>query len=172
MRVRVTARVILLDGADRILLLKGRLPSDPTAPGAWFTVGGGVEGDETILEAAAREIVEETGLTDAVLGPVVAYGEGVHYDRKRRPLVVKESYVLARTAGGRLSRDGWQALEHEFVDDIRWWTLEELRALREDVYPLGLADMLPRLIAGDLPDEPLPIRWRDAEPSADPKDLA
>jgi 8-oxo-dGTP pyrophosphatase MutT (NUDIX family) len=156
--------VILLDPADRILLLKGRLPSDPTGPGAWYTVGGGVEDGETIHHAAAREIVEETGLTDAVLGPLVAYGEGVHYDRKRRPLVVKESYVLARTAGGALSRAGWQPLERELVDDMRWFTLGELRALDEDVYPLGLADMLPPLIAGELPAEPMPIRWRDPAP--------
>ncbi|HWF00265.1 MAG TPA: hypothetical protein VG248_10755 [Caulobacteraceae bacterium] len=33
MRTRRTARVLLLDPDDRILLLKGRLPSDPQAPG-------------------------------------------------------------------------------------------------------------------------------------------
>jgi hypothetical protein len=43
MRERPTARVLLLDAQDRILLMKGRLPSDPTGPGAWFTLGGGVE---------------------------------------------------------------------------------------------------------------------------------
>ncbi|HWA60513.1 MAG TPA: NUDIX domain-containing protein [Caulobacteraceae bacterium] len=164
MRQRVAARVLLLDEGGRILLLKGRLPSDPTAPGAWYTVGGGVEGDETIFEAAAREIVEETGLTDAELGPVVAYGEGIHYDRKRRPLAVKETYVLARTRGGELSREGWQALENEFVDDMRWWTLDELRACQEDVYPLDLAEILAELLGGRIPETPIPIRFRTNPP--------
>ncbi|HEX7759883.1 MAG TPA: NUDIX domain-containing protein [Caulobacteraceae bacterium] len=167
MRERVTARVILLDPQRRILLMKGRLPSDPDGPGAWFTVGGGVEAGETILEAAAREIVEETGFLDAVLGPVVWYGEGTYHDRKRRPFVVKESYVVAHSAGGETSRDGWQPLEHELVDDIRWWTLEELIACAEDVYPLDLAKMLPDILEGRYPAEPLPIRFRDSQTRED-----
>lgn len=168
MRERVTARVILMDPHGRILLMKGRLPSDPDAPGAWFTVGGGVEIGESILEAAAREIAEETGFLDAVLGPVVWYGEGTYYDRKRRPLVVKESYVVAHCAGGETSRDGWQPLERELVDDIRWWTLDDLIACPEDVYPLGLADMLPDILAGRYPSEPLTIRFRSAQADQDP----
>ena len=35
---RPTARVVLLDRADRILLMKGRLPSRPGGPGYWFAV--------------------------------------------------------------------------------------------------------------------------------------
>ena len=47
--VRPTARVLLLDREDRILLLKGRLPGNPLAEGSWFTVGGGLEPGETYL---------------------------------------------------------------------------------------------------------------------------
>jgi len=155
MRERVAARVILLDPRGRILLMKGRLPSDPDAPGAWFTVGGGLEPGETVLQAAAREIVEETGFQDAVLGPVVWYSEEILYDRKRRPLVVKQSYVVARCGGGEVSRDGWQPLERELVDDIRWWTLGDLIACPEDVYPVGLAERLPDILDGRYPPEPL-----------------
>ena len=39
MRERLTARVLLLDDEDRILLMKGRLPSQPDAPGAWSGIG-------------------------------------------------------------------------------------------------------------------------------------
>lgn len=143
---RLTARVLLLDPENRILLMKGRLPSDPAAPGVWFTVGGGVEPGESLSEAAAREIREETGFTDAVVGPVLWEGEQIHHDRKGRPVRVMERFMLARCAGGTPSSHGWQALEQEFVDDIRWWTLADLAACEEPVYPADLAQRLASLI--------------------------
>jgi 8-oxo-dGTP pyrophosphatase MutT (NUDIX family) len=145
---------VLLDRQDRILLMKGRLPSTPDAPGAWFTIGGGIEPGEDVRQAAAREIVEETGFTDAVLGPQVWYGEIVLSDRDGRPLLFKDHYLLARCAGGEISRLGWQALEREFIDDVRWWTLAELAACAEPVYPVGLAGLLAELLSGPLPKTP------------------
>ena len=121
-RERPTARVLLFDPDDRILLMKGRLPSNPDAPGVWFTIGGGIEPGESLYEAAAREVIEETGFTDVVLGEIAWRGEVMLPDRKQRPVLFKDTFILARCAGGRVSRDGWQALEREFVDDMRWWT--------------------------------------------------
>jgi 8-oxo-dGTP pyrophosphatase MutT (NUDIX family) len=141
-RERPTARVLLLDAQDRILLMKGRLPSNPDAPGAWFTIGGGIEPGEGLYEAAAREVVEETGLTDVVLGEVAWRGEVVLPDRKQRPILFKDTFILARCAGGPVHRGGWQALEHEFVDDMRWWTLDELAATTDSVWPPDLAQRL------------------------------
>ncbi len=147
MRERLTARVLLFDPQGRILLMKGRLPSDRAAPGAWFTLGGGVEAGESLARAAAREVVEETGFKDAVIGEVAWQGEQILHDREGRPVLFKESYLLARCGGGEPSRAGWQALEREFVDDIRWWTLDELAACAEPVFPPGLVEKLKQLAA-------------------------
>jgi 8-oxo-dGTP diphosphatase len=154
---RPTARVVLLDAADRILLMKGRLPGSASPEGAWFTVGGGVEPGETIIQAAAREIREETGVRDAVLGPVVWVRQGVLHIPE--PRLFRECYVLARCQGGEPQRGGWTALEHELIDDIRWWTQAELAATAERVFPPGLARLLPPLLAGRLPAEPIEIPW-------------
>lgn len=146
MRERPTARVVLLDPEDRILLLKGRLPSAPDSLGAWFTVGGGMEPGESLMQAAAREVLEETGFTDVVLGEVAWRGEVVLKDRKQRPVLFKDTFILGRCGGGEPSRSGWQDLEHEFVDDIRWWTLDELEATEESVWPADLAARLRRIL--------------------------
>lgn len=155
--VRPTARVLLLDAADRILLLKGRLPAARDRPGAWFTVGGGVEPGETYAEAAAREILEETGIADFELGPVIWVREGVM--RMPEPTLFKECYLVARCEGAEPDRAGWNAIERELIDDIRWWTHAELAMTAERVFPPGLADRLPPILAGALPAEPELIPW-------------
>jgi 8-oxo-dGTP pyrophosphatase MutT (NUDIX family) len=155
MRERQTARVVLLDPDDRILLLKGRLPSAPEGPSFWYTVGGGIEAGESLMEAAAREVAEETGLADAVLGPVLWRDEVALHDIEGELRLFRQHYILARTAGGPLSRAGWLPYEHALADDLRWWTLAELRLTDDTVYPEGLADLLADVLAGRIPPEPV-----------------
>lgn len=68
---RTAARVILLDGSDRVLLLSG---TDPKVGSAWWiTPGGGVEPGENLPDAARRELAEETGLllgAAELVGPI------------------------------------------------------------------------------------------------------
>lgn len=156
MRRRLTARVLLLDPEGRILMMYGRLPGHER--GAWFTIGGAAEAGEDVLAAAAREIVEETGFTDFQLGPVVWRREGVLVIRSE-PVFFDEYYVVARTAGGELVRQGWQPDEHELIDDVRWWTRDELMASDEAVFPPGLAQLLEDVLAGCYPAEPFQIPW-------------
>jgi 8-oxo-dGTP diphosphatase len=158
MRRRLTARVLLLDPDGRILLMKGRLPSRPQGRGAWFTVGGGAMPGETIAEAAAREIVEETGFQAFDLGPVVWRREGA-MALAAETVWMDEHYLLARCPGGDPVRHGWQADEHQFIDDIRWWTHAELLATDERIFPPDLPALLGEVLADRLPAEPISIRW-------------
>jgi 8-oxo-dGTP diphosphatase len=155
MRSRPTARVLLLDPEDRVLLMKGRLPSQPDGPSFWFAIGGGVEPGESVRQAAAREIVEETGLTDAVLGAVAWYREVIMADAEHEPWLFQEHYLVARTQGGPLSRTGWLPHEHALTDELRWWTLDELRRTDETVFPEAMAELLAPILGGDLPSDPI-----------------
>lgn len=160
MNRRLTARVLLFDPEGRLLLMKGRLPgvARSEGAGAWFTVGGGAEPGESVLQAAAREIREETGFSEFDLGPVVWRREG-ELMLSERPVWMDEHYVLARCAGGEPARHGWEDYEHDLIDDIRWWTQAELLETTERVFPLGLAELLHDILAGRLPDEPRRIPW-------------
>ncbi len=169
MRERLTARVLLLDPGGRILLMRGRLPGQPDGPAFWYSIGGGVEDGESLLEAAAREIVEETGLTDATLGPVVWRDEVILRDIDLEQRLFRQSYVLARTAGGHPSRDGWLPHEHQLTDDMRWWTLGELQLTDEVVYPIGMAVLLADVLAGRIAAEPLLICTPDGPVEPPPR---
>jgi ADP-ribose pyrophosphatase YjhB (NUDIX family) len=162
MRERLTARVLLLDPAQRILMMKGRLPSRPEGPSFWFPIGGGVEPGETLEGAAAREIIEETGLTDARLGPVVWRREVILEDERGEPWLFMEHYFIARTEGGQLSRAGWAPHEHALTDEVRWWTLPELRLTEEMVFPEQIAGLLPDVIAGRFGPTPVVLPFADS----------
>ena len=58
---RVAAAVLLVDVKGRVLLTR-RAAHMRTFPGAWVAPGGGLDVGETLPEAAAREVYEETGL--------------------------------------------------------------------------------------------------------------
>ena len=42
----------------------------------------------------------------------------------------------------------------------RWWTVAELRAATERIAPLGLADLVDRLLRGDIPARPVRLPRR------------
>ena len=71
--------VVARDPGGRLLLV---LRANPPSAGRWSVPGGRVEAGETLAQAAARELREETGLAariGEVAGVVERIGEGYHY---------------------------------------------------------------------------------------------
>ena len=139
-RLRLAARVILLDPDDRVLLM--RYDDGPPNGSHWTTPGGGLNKAEGYRAAAARELAEETGWSDIVL-----LGE-VH----RRTLTMehagglvrqRERLYLARTDRACREIRGVDAMHAaDGIAAWRWWTLAELDATAATVWPAGLADLI------------------------------
>ncbi|GHD56076.1 NUDIX hydrolase [Streptomyces goshikiensis] len=152
---RKVSRVILLDPEDRILLLHGFEPGDPSDDW-WFTPGGGLEGAETREEAALRELAEETGIEDVELGPVLWHRycsfpfDGRRWEQDEWYFLARTRTVRAETAMGGLTE-----LERRSVSGARWWTSEELLAAHETVYPTKLAGLLRTLLDVGPPGVPV-----------------
>jgi 8-oxo-dGTP pyrophosphatase MutT (NUDIX family) len=158
LRERPTVRVVLLDPDGRILLMKGRFKGGPSG-GAWFAIGGGAEPGETVEETALREVAEETGFTEIELGQVVWRRGGPLTLPNGERVMMREAYLVARCAGGEPSREGWDEVERNQMLDLRWWSVGELSATAERIYPARLADLLADILAGRLPLQPLELPW-------------
>lgn len=146
---RRAARVLLLDERDRLLLVRGHDVDRPERSW-WFTIGGGIDAGETPSQAAVRELAEETGLSiaeDDLVGPVLTR-EAI-FDFEAEHVRQEEVFYYARIdAAGELSREGWTDVERAFMDDMAWWSLQELRAVEIEVFPHELADVLEHLLDG------------------------
>ncbi|MFD7627553.1 NUDIX hydrolase [Streptomyces sp. NPDC059851] len=154
---RKVSRVILLDPEDRILLLHGFEPDEPSVDW-WFTPGGGLEGGESREQAALRELAEETGITEVELGPVL-WRRYCSFPFDGRRWDQDEWYYLARTArtGTEPRLHGLTELERRSLSGARWWTPQELLAARETVYPTRLAELLRTLLDEGPPATPVEL---------------
>ena len=153
-RHRPTSRLLVLDAQDRILLL---LVEDPRLwhPRFWITPGGGVEAGESFEQAATRELWEETGIV-APLGPCV-WSRRLVFPFEGRLIDMDERYFVVRVDSVAIDPASPTMWEREALTEHRWWSLDELVGTDEVVAPRCLASVLPPILAGAYPPEPLAI---------------
>jgi ADP-ribose pyrophosphatase YjhB (NUDIX family) len=151
--LRHAARVILIDGTDRVLLLKWRLQSGDHI---WITPGGGLTAGEHHSEAALRELSEEVGLRDVTLGPCVWLREHV-FNWNGRAYRQRERFYLVRVGAHEVDRSGNDAQELSVLEEFRWWTLAELETSAELFAPTRIALFLAPLLAGEIPAHPIDV---------------
>lgn len=79
LKIKKAVNNIIVDKDCKILIIKRAVRKEKAYPGLWDLPGGGVEEGETLQEAAAREVVEETGLE---IKPARDYFYVYHYEDK------------------------------------------------------------------------------------------
>lgn len=143
---RTAARVLLLDGRDRVLLFRGGDPHLPERGTWWFTPGGGLDPGEQTVDGAVRELFEETGLRcePAELGAPVHIEVSV-FDFAGRRITQHSTFYVLRVVAHEVDTSGFEELEASSIVEHRWWERTALRGTPDTVYPPSLADLLDRV---------------------------
>jgi 8-oxo-dGTP pyrophosphatase MutT (NUDIX family) len=123
---RTVARVLPVSSQGAVLLLLG---CDPAVPDVryWFTIGGAADPGESLAGAAARELLEETGIAvdPADLGQPFGTFE-VAFSWNGRDYVNDSTLFAVALEETPVSFEGLDLLESQSIFEARWWTPEGL----------------------------------------------
>jgi len=159
LRLRPATRAIVVDEEDRVLLVCFDFGHAAVADRrVWAMPGGGIEDGETDVQAIRRELLEEAGLAEFEVGPlvwtrthIVPLGHG-RWDGQT------ERYYLVRTPAFEPEpRLSWEELRAENVIDVRWWMLEELEAAETEFAPRRLPSLVRSLLEDGAPAVPVDV---------------
>jgi ADP-ribose pyrophosphatase YjhB (NUDIX family) len=163
LNLRASARAIILDGDDHVLLCRFVFPHPAVPNGAqavWAAPGGGIEPGEDGLSALRRELREETGLVTAIDPPHVWHQVVVAADHAPGFDGMVNDYFLIRATHfepqGEFTDD---QLAAEHIATFRWWQLSEITSYTgPDLFsPRDLAPPLTDLLTSGIPSDPVTL---------------
>jgi len=123
MEIRKSSRLIIVDKEGRLLLF---LYHDEHHAPFWATVGGELKSGEGYVEAAERELYEETGLIQNV-GEMIRERDDVYAVARSVPARWLEQYFLVEWPANRdVFAAEWTDEEKSTIQKWKWWSLDEL----------------------------------------------
>lgn len=130
--VRNTVRIVLLNHKDELLLMhiddpRTRSIGNKYNGSFWVTIGGQIEINETVQEAAVRELFEETGIkrNEVNFGKIIWLRE-LDLIMYGKPYHIKEKYIAARTNKITVSTTNLTKDEIGVVKKIEWFSLQDI----------------------------------------------
>jgi 8-oxo-dGTP diphosphatase len=153
LRLRQAVRAVVLDEADRILLVRFGFPDGSV----WALPGGGKEPGEDDAAALRREMAEEVGLVDFdTVGPIWerthAFRVPTAYDGQA------ERIYLIRVDGFEPSPQmTWDELNREGMMELRWWDQPSLQRSESRFAPTRLPALVVDLLAKGAPAETIDV---------------
>ncbi|HEX3088005.1 MAG TPA: NUDIX domain-containing protein [Ilumatobacteraceae bacterium] len=154
LRIREAVRALVVDTDQRALLVRFEFPTATR----WALPGGGLEPGESHLAALHRELEEEVGLVDVIVGPqiwhrlhIVPFINGAFDGQRERIFLVRTEPFDPEP---RLS---WEQMNAEFVHELRWWTLDEIAASDAHFVPQELHMLMTALLRDGPPTDSIDV---------------
>lgn len=156
LRIRPAARALILTPTQHVLLVRFEFPASTR----WALPGGGLDPGEDHVSALRRELIEEVGLNDAVIGPHIwtrehriAFinglwdGQREHIHLVRVPQIFEPQPAL-----------DWATLNAEYVFELRWWHIDDIATANEITFaPIDLSQHVRPIIEGKIPESPVDV---------------
>ena len=144
--IRRTSRIVLVSPAETFLLMMTQAP-DSSGFSRWITPGGGVDPGESHLEAAHRELFEETGRQFPITSePVWSCEFDVSWDQASHNRGYAEYFVAWADDEFEPVSDFWTPEEHIDVTESKWWALDDLAQTTDPYEPMSLPDLFQRVL--------------------------
>lgn len=161
MKVRNAARIILLDGNNKILLFQIEdntvySPNEPVLNAFWVTPGGGLKENESFEEAAIRELWEETGIEKVEISSCV-WTRNKEINWKGEMILSHERFFVVRIKNVGIFLDNLTENEKEVYRSHKWWSIDELEDSNEKFIPDKLVIFLKPILEDIFPDNPIVI---------------
>jgi 8-oxo-dGTP pyrophosphatase MutT (NUDIX family) len=149
--LRQAVRAIVIDDVGRLLLVRfvGFQDGD-----LWAAPGGGIEPGESPESAIRRELHEEVGLRDPVVGPPI--WKRTHFFSFLTDYSGQQETYFLVTAYEQNGPPAFstEKLLAEGVNGSRWWTLAELNESKDVRFaPTKLPELYEALLSDGPPDE-------------------
>lgn len=110
------ALVFIINADEKILML-----AHPKRRGGWEVINGGVDADETLLQAALREVREEAGAEVRARPLGIFHATTFSYDAAV-PFMVSLSMLMAYEGGAVIPGDDMRGSQ------VGWWSVADVHA--------------------------------------------
>jgi len=146
LRHRQTARVLPVDDEGRVLLLHGWDPHRPDEP-FWFTIGGAAEPGESLRDAGARELYEETRISvePESLGEPISRNS-IEFSWAGHRIAQEQTFYAVAVGSVTVSLEGMDLWERATTDKYGWLTAADLET-GEHPADSGIPDVIRAAVA-------------------------
>jgi 8-oxo-dGTP pyrophosphatase MutT (NUDIX family) len=157
---RSAVRLVVVDVHDKVLLFHTHDPDRPDLGSWWELPGGGIDRGETYLDAAIRELREETGIVaDRSRVGLPNWRRTASFRHRQNRHLQDEVVVTVRLPVPGPDVNEAQRLDYEREDyfGFRWWPRPEIVSSNQRFYPGQLPALLDAFLHGEQINEPFEL---------------